>query len=177
MNRLVLIGNGFDLAHGLKTSYADFINWYWKQWERRLMGHSMKFEEDEFCSFRMKDIGLGGWYLVKGYRYSMFEKNIIGKIKQDEELCVFEYKSAFFERINQSIETKGWVDIENEYYNMLTEKLRVRSVEKVSLESTELNTHLDILRNKLVEYLTLEEEKQRNRFSEVWNKVYRPIER
>src|SRR5258708_7696945 len=28
MNRLVLIGNGFDLAHGLKTSYKDFIHWY-----------------------------------------------------------------------------------------------------------------------------------------------------
>lgn len=24
MNRLVLIGNGFDLAHGLKTSYKNF---------------------------------------------------------------------------------------------------------------------------------------------------------
>ena len=29
MNRLVLIGNGFDLAHKLPTSYQDFINWYW----------------------------------------------------------------------------------------------------------------------------------------------------
>lgn len=28
MNRLVIIGNGFDLAHGLKTSYKDFIRWY-----------------------------------------------------------------------------------------------------------------------------------------------------
>ncbi len=45
MNRLVLIGNGFDIAHGLKTSYADFINWYWEQWESRLMGCSNKFEE------------------------------------------------------------------------------------------------------------------------------------
>lgn len=35
MNRLVLIGNGFDLAHGLKTKYEDFINWYW---ERRVDG-------------------------------------------------------------------------------------------------------------------------------------------
>lgn len=26
MNRLVIIGNGFDMAHGLKTSYMDFIN-------------------------------------------------------------------------------------------------------------------------------------------------------
>lgn len=31
MNRLVIIGNGFDMAHGLKTSYMDFINWYWDQ--------------------------------------------------------------------------------------------------------------------------------------------------
>jgi Bacteriophage abortive infection AbiH len=31
MNRLILIGNGFDLAHGLKTSYNDFILWYMKQ--------------------------------------------------------------------------------------------------------------------------------------------------
>jgi hypothetical protein len=28
MNRLVIIGNGFDLAHGLKTSYKDFLKWY-----------------------------------------------------------------------------------------------------------------------------------------------------
>lgn len=26
MNRIILIGNGFDLAHGLPTSYADFID-------------------------------------------------------------------------------------------------------------------------------------------------------
>ena len=29
MNRLILIGNGFDLAHGMKTSYGDFIEWCW----------------------------------------------------------------------------------------------------------------------------------------------------
>ena len=26
INRLILIGNGFDLANGLKTSFYDFIN-------------------------------------------------------------------------------------------------------------------------------------------------------
>lgn len=170
MNRLVFIGNGFDLAHGLKTSYADFINWYWEQWERRLMGHSMKFEEDEFCSFKMKDIGLGGWYLVKGYRYSMFEKNIIGKIKQDEELCDFEYKSAFFEKINQSIETKGWVNIENVYYSML-----VREKDYGDRIKT-LNNHLDFLREKLIEYLNIEKVKSCVLHDEIKDKIYRPIE-
>ncbi|QVJ80904.1 MULTISPECIES: AbiH family protein [Prevotellaceae] len=28
MNRLVLIGNGFDCAHGLRTKYEHFISWY-----------------------------------------------------------------------------------------------------------------------------------------------------
>ena len=29
MNKIFLIGNGFDLAHGLKTSYTDFIGNFW----------------------------------------------------------------------------------------------------------------------------------------------------
>lgn len=27
-NKLFIIGNGFDLAHGLKTKYEDFLLWY-----------------------------------------------------------------------------------------------------------------------------------------------------
>jgi hypothetical protein len=27
MDNLVIIGNGFDLAHGMKTSYKDFTDW------------------------------------------------------------------------------------------------------------------------------------------------------
>ncbi len=30
MNRLILVGNGFDLAHDLKTSYKDFIDDFWE---------------------------------------------------------------------------------------------------------------------------------------------------
>ncbi|QXP72298.1 hypothetical protein H0I29_09930 [Polaribacter sp. R2A056_3_33] len=29
-NKLILIGNGFDLALGLKTSYNDFLFWLLK---------------------------------------------------------------------------------------------------------------------------------------------------
>ena len=30
MNKLVIVGNGFDLAHGLPTSYNYFIDDFWK---------------------------------------------------------------------------------------------------------------------------------------------------
>lgn len=46
MNRLVIIGNGFDMAHGLKTSYMDFINWYWNQRVNTFVGNTTKVSED-----------------------------------------------------------------------------------------------------------------------------------
>lgn len=56
MNRVVLIGNGFDLAHGLPTRYEDFINWYWDKWGQKLRTSSKKVEQDIFCSFVLKTI-------------------------------------------------------------------------------------------------------------------------
>lgn len=55
MNRLVIIGNGFDLAHGLKTSYKDFINWYWEQRVLELKGVSSSISEDGLCKFEIKN--------------------------------------------------------------------------------------------------------------------------
>jgi len=37
MNRIILIGNGFDLAHGLKTSYKDFIDDFWEKKEKEVI--------------------------------------------------------------------------------------------------------------------------------------------
>ena len=31
MQKLFLTGNGFDLAHGLKTRYLDFMNWMYEK--------------------------------------------------------------------------------------------------------------------------------------------------
>src|SRR5699024_2626388 len=42
-------------------------------------------------------------------------------IKSDEKNFTIHY-SAFMKRICQSIELKGWVDIENEYYTALNEE-------------------------------------------------------
>ena len=30
MNRIILIGNGFDLAHNIKSSYSNFIEDFWE---------------------------------------------------------------------------------------------------------------------------------------------------
>ena len=70
MNRLVLIGNGFDLAHGLKTSYKNFIDWYWKDWGEKLLHGLNKTETDGLCSFKLKEsVNLANWAYVWGFRY------------------------------------------------------------------------------------------------------------
>lgn len=59
--------------------------------------------------------------------------------------------SIFFETILQSIETKGWVDIENDYYQLLK-----RCSESIDCGYTieELNEQLAYLQEKLIEYLS-----------------------
>lgn len=173
MNRIILIGNGFDLAHGLKTSYADFINWYWERWGELLRCHAKWMEEDEFCSFSLnKSIGLGGWYLVWSHRYGLFNptaQEIVEIAKNDTGLCEFKYKSPFFEQINKQIESKGWVDIENEYYSMLVQEKDYGDRVKT------LNKQLEFLREKLIEYLNIENGKGCMSNDEIKDKIYRPI--
>ena len=55
MNRIVLIGNGFDLAHGLKTSYADFIDWYWEQWMNKVLFSMVPYINDGLCSVELNN--------------------------------------------------------------------------------------------------------------------------
>lgn len=51
MNRIILIGNGFDLAHDLKTSYQDFLDSYWRDWVNKLDECQDPHLSDEFYEF------------------------------------------------------------------------------------------------------------------------------
>ena len=50
MNRLILIGNGFDLAHGLKTIYADLLIGIGKNGENDCVEAKKELEADHFAS-------------------------------------------------------------------------------------------------------------------------------
>lgn len=53
MNRIILIGNGFDFAHGYPTRYEDFINWYWDKRVYSFNGDLTTLSEDCLCSIKM----------------------------------------------------------------------------------------------------------------------------
>ena len=151
MNRIIIVGNGFDLAHQLTTKYEDFINWYWEEWGHSLSTSMKRNLTDGLCSFRLKDnVCYAGWALVWREHYIPMQEyslqNYVEYYKTATNLCDFKVDSLFFTEICKSIEEKGWVDIEAEYYRMLN---------SVYLSSPEkLNNEFAIVRTKLIEYLT-----------------------
>ena len=176
MNRLILIGNGFDLAHSLKTGYKDFINWYWTKWYEKLRSSEKSYEDDELCSFELK-LQRSSWYIHLSQRIKFSERQYSGidfiKLIIKESPEIYELiKCPLLENITQSIETKGWVDIENEYYHLLTEYTKETYQEE---NVKKLNKHLEFLRKKLIEYLKEVDLQDTNFIEEINTKIYEPF--
>lgn len=146
MNRIVLIGNGFDLAHGLRTRYENFINWYFNQWVYELRILPLKTLEDKLCRFQTYMDS--GWATYLSTKYQLSWQELISEISNDPTRFKYE-PSKLLERITKSIETTGWVDIENEYYQMLIPLADANVCEMTK----DLNIQLKFLQDKLVEYL------------------------
>ncbi len=164
MNRIILIGNGFDLAHGLPTRYEDFINWYWEKRVYSFHGNFTAISEDCLCSIKIISSNeYKNWSVFASHIMGSFDrrsggiikpsgKDVIKDIKNDIERYEFKL-SPFFKSICESIETKGWVDIEREYYNHVKMCMDISSSNNNSLSIKGLNYQLEYLRQLLVEYL------------------------
>ena len=150
MNRLVLIGNGFDKAHNLPTSYQEFINWYWEGRFEFLRKTFTAVSKTDLCELTVK--GFPTWYSFFGQGPSVL--NEYNGVKLFQELCkrgiCRATMSPLFERIHNSIETKGWVDIENDYYELLKKYVLDEAPES---EIDALNKELHDLQELLVIYL------------------------
>src|SRR5205085_9692845 len=110
-NKLIIVGNGFDLAHGLKTSYKDLLDWY------------MLKAYDEFCANNHYEDSL----IQISNSHSRFILSSIPQPKTYEEVIQFinsnsyyslKYKSIFFNRIIGSLNENNWVDIEIYYFKL-----------------------------------------------------------
>lgn len=166
MNRLVIIGNGFDIAHGLKTSYKDFIYWYWNKRVDAFLVNITKVSEDCLCKLSIKDdADLNCWNVFmfenSGFRDIRGNRkcsgyDVIKEMQENPNIISVDY-TPFFGTIIQSMETRGWVDIENDYYQLLK-----RVVESADCGYTvkELNDQLAFLQGKLIEYLQTQDEAQ-----------------
>ena len=149
MNRIVIIGNGFDIAHGLNTRYSNFINWYWEGVYNFLCTLNANSYKDDICSIDLNrnckwDKFLKDNIGFKDYKPSEFYK--FAQNSDDIKISII----TLFEAICKSKDIQKWVDIENIYYNQLN------NIKNSHDEVKKLNKELDIIRELLVEYLSKE---------------------
>ena len=158
MNKLVIIGNGFDLAHGLKTKYSDFVLWYLN---KKYIDHIsyLKHRNNNFDKELENDL-----LVIKGNGYLMDYENFKSINEFNDAVSGnntgIEHSHYFFKHIIQSLEY-NWVDIELEYYKFLKEIYK--AVEKSNTgqvsnstkeELMKLNQCLDVIKKELEEYLS-----------------------
>ena len=178
MNRLVLIGNGFDLAHDLKTSYADFIDWYYDKRIKEMCCAYDKVSNDDLCSFK---------YLGEGFLFTYFYGNPIPDQESGFGKELFEYLiqntvefehtiSPLFERVRQGVTSKTWGGIEQDYYDLLKEyAFRDPNVNPKEPPIKALNQQLRYLQHLLVEYLTEVEKNEVQVIPSILKAIYAPI--
>lgn len=154
MNKIIIIGNGFDLAHGLKTRYVDFINDYLNSVLLKVMNtnaHNDKLLEiysESTIIMHSPDISdKNGVRIysdaIKVYRELIDSKRHITK----------KYLSPLLQGIIQySDSAPNWYDLEQMYFDLLYKK--VNTIE-ITPERTldEFLNQFDHIRDLLIEYL------------------------
>lgn len=171
MNRIILIGNGFDLAHGLKTSYNNFIDDYWSK-----TIESMKQVENGHA-FENEDIK------IENIPASFIKENNFFQLEKAFEKfrTKIQFKNKFLEEITRKTYLLNWVDIENEYYYFLKKSFEVsRIVTSSKYDINALNQDFKRIKELLKEYLIEVEKKFDNQYGQnvlrikqaIGNKIY-----
>ncbi len=149
MNRLIIVGNGFDLAHGMKTSFKDFITDYYNNAVNEFIDKNVYDDPLLKMSFKQSN----GYFTDK--RVIKFEETfeIFGDFGNKREVNI-ERHSVLLKKILTKIESGNWVDIEMEYFELL--KSTTNSARR-EVRAKDLNIQFECLKEKLIKYLQRQE--------------------
>ncbi len=141
MNILVL-GNGFDLAHGLPTSYINFLEFcekvipIYNGIDKLYISYKSNFLSDWRINNEIKD------FLEDAYKSRKKENNIIyTKYPELDELYLLIENNIwfyYFKKCNKHGK-ENWIDFENEISKVIKSITQVMEEFEISLYSEELN--------------------------------------
>lgn len=175
-NLIIIIGNGFDLAHGLQTNYTQFSNWLLpiiltKITDSIKNKNSNSFVKDSFykrlMEYQKRDIILNP-HLENEYKIlsaiSLIKKGhteeLIKLCKTERDLLSLMINSDLIGTLYKE-QKENWFDIEKTYFRLLysTYKNQTSSLASISRDQTinvpkNLNNDLVFLKNKLSTYLS-----------------------
>jgi hypothetical protein len=159
LNRLVIVGNGFDLAHGLQTGYEHFLIDYFKKSILEASQNEGHFS-DEFIQVsisqlllneeKIPEILVSIESLDKLQKHQFIDFNSESKSSEqlisellNEEIIQIRIENIYFKLL---LSNKNWTDIEFFYYKYL-----IKSNPRENLK--ELNLFFETLQTKLIAYI------------------------
>lgn len=169
-NRLVLIGNGFDLSLNLKTGYSDFLLWLLKEDIKKALKSGPINKKSSTSSIAGETINQLYTISIKKLYVNVNYDELLNQVKDLIQLKTYlketlqtglNIKSLLFDRIYIFIEDITWVNIENIFYELLKESISG----KIDIDS--LNSDLKYVSKKLEEYLTLTLEESNLEYSKL----------
>jgi len=159
MNRLIIIGNGFDLAHGIKSSFNDFITDYFCN------AINTFYQKNSFNDI-MLEINFKDTYRIFTQKQEPATKETVYKIIHNLNKNIninFKFHSLLLENVYGQISKLKWVDLETEFFDVLIKTKISRDNESIK----NVNSQLEFLKIHLVKYL-YSQEKQ---FSNIFDKT------
>lgn len=171
MNDIIILGNGFDLAHGLATGYKDYVramlidsllSKIYDSWNKNVMDDPNDQIEPEakdytptydHSPFRIEGTpNLLPSYLPdpKKYEESFAQGGLIDTYERATKLCEYT-PSTFIKCILKDFENKGWHDLGQAYSNLLREMVSEGGINKTGIIA--LNKQMKELEESLYQYL------------------------
>jgi len=139
MKRLIIIGNGFDLAHKRKTSYSDFLCYYWNNIKSNY--------DDDLFSIKTN---YGVINSCNSFGDLQKEAQRINLQWLSNDMVEFNFKNKFFHLLNNlSTKNPRWVDIEMHYYDQLSILFKRKEFGGIA----ELNKEFEIVKNTFEKYI------------------------
>jgi hypothetical protein len=163
LNRIILIGNGFDRSLGMPTSYSHFLDWIFQEALKELvikaknsdvlyLGSNYNYSLENDLLKLVVNSGTIGWLerLIDGkkaYKEYLLDRDKLSK--QHEFKFIFKPKHSFISELFSNYSQNSWVDIEQVYFKTL--------LETNEQNIKEFHIYFDLLKQKLLTYLkTLE---------------------
>lgn len=174
MNRLVIVGNGFDIVHGLETKYEHFLKDY-------LIKHikSLEINPDEISDDKLITVKYYSHYRTVGGKkiINLFDDFSLNQLLESEYLSIqnkwkkssngWNYgitaereQNCFISIIIKSrlfgelISERKWTDIEKTYFDTLLEVFAEEKTNKSKRYTiNDLNKDFDFLKAKIIDYL------------------------
>jgi hypothetical protein len=158
-NLILLIGNGFDLAHKLKTSYNDFSNFIIDRLSHEALFYSLSnisatfFDENFHSEIKKNMHGFSNKFIyeITLHVLNRDSSSISNYLRENtNELKPF-LKNKFLGKLYTN-QYENWFDIENAYFKELIE-IKNNSNEDKTSKIIELNKNLEEIKKLLFEYL------------------------